>query len=122
MNNFKRAMALVLALVMTMALFAGCGKSGEQLSGGEMVEVDAASLQFPLAETAELNGLTNFPVGTESEPNNRTIFQRLEEQTNVHINWKAIQGDQWGEKIALEMASRASSSTSKSTSMLTCPT
>lgn len=104
MNNFKRAMALVLALVMTMALFAGCGKSGEQLSGGEMVEVDAASLQFPLAETAELNGLTNFPVGTESEPNNRTIFQRLEEQTNVHINWKTIQADQWGEKIALEMA------------------
>ena len=40
MNNFKRAMALVLALVMTMALFAGCGKSGEQLSGGEMVEVE----------------------------------------------------------------------------------
>lgn len=104
MSNFKRAMALVLALVMTMALFAGCGKSGEQLSGGEMVEVDAASLQFPLAETAELNGLTNFPVGTESEPNNRTIFQRLEEQTNVHINWKTIQADQWGEKIALEMA------------------
>ena len=104
MNNFKRAMALVLALVMTMALFAGCGKSGEQLSGGEMVEVDAAFLQFPLAETAELNGLTNFPVGTESEPNNRTIFQRLEEQTNVHINWKTIQADQWGEKIALEMA------------------
>ncbi len=104
MNNFKRAMALVLALVMTMALFAGCGKSGEQLSGGEMVEVDAASLQFPLAETAELNGLTNFPVGTESEPNNRTIFQRLEEQTNVHINWRTIQADQWGEKIALEMA------------------
>lgn len=104
MNNFKRAMALILAMVMTMALFAGCGKSGEQLSGGEMVEVDAASLQFPLAETAELNGLTNFPVGTESEPNNRTIFQRLEEQTNVHINWKTIQADQWGEKIALEMA------------------
>lgn len=104
MNNFKRAMALVLALVMTMALFAGCGKSGEQLSGGEMVEVDVASLQFPLAETAELNGLTNFPVGTESEPNNRTIFQRLEEQTNVHINWRTIQADQWGEKIALEMA------------------
>lgn len=104
MNNFKRVMALVLALVMTMALFAGCGKSDEQLSGGEMVEVDAASLQFPLAETAELNGLTNFPVGTESEPNNRTIFQRLEEKTNVHINWRTIQADQWGEKIALEMA------------------
>jgi len=104
MKNLKRVLALVLALVMTMALFAGCGKSDAQLSNGEMVEVDAETLKFPLAETAELNGLTNFPVGTESEPNNRTIFQRLEEQTNVHINWKTIQSDQWGEKIALEMA------------------
>ena len=78
--------------------------SANAVSNGEMVEVDAATLQFPLAEQATLKGLTNYPVGSESEPNNRTIFQRLEEQTNVHIEWKAIQGDQWGEKIALEMA------------------
>lgn len=104
MKNLKRALSLVLALIMTMALFAGCGGSGAELSNGEMVEVDAETLKFPLAEKAELKGLTNYPVGSESEPNNRTIFKRLEEQTNVHIEWKAIQGDQWGEKIALEMA------------------
>ena len=104
MKNFKRVLSLVLALIMTMAL-AACGGNGDAgLSNGEVVDVDPATLQFPLAETAELNGLTNYPVGSESEPNNRTIFQRLEEQTNVHINWKAIQSDQWGEKIALEMA------------------
>ena len=48
--------------------------------------------------------MTNFPAGTESEPNNRTIFKRLEEQTNVHVEWKTIQSDQWGEKIVLEMS------------------
>ena len=28
----------------------------------------------------------------------------MEEQTNVHVDWKAIQGDQWGDKITLEMS------------------
>lgn len=104
MKNFKRVLSLVLALIMAMSLVACGGKSDVELSNGEMVEVDVATLQFPLAEQATLKGLTNYPVGSESEPNNRTIFQRLEEQTNVHIEWKAIQGDQWGEKIALEMS------------------
>ena len=104
-NSVKRVLALALSLVLTLGLLAGCSNSGTT-PGGESAgtTVDPASLAFPLAEKAELNGLTNFPVGSESEPNNRTIFKRLEEQTNVHINWKAIQGDQWGEKIALEMS------------------
>ena len=104
-NSVKRVLALALSLVLTLGLLAGCGNSGTTPGGASAgTTVDPASLAFPLAEKAELNGLTNFPVGSESEPNNRTIFKRLEEQTNVHINWKAIQGDQWGEKIALEMS------------------
>lgn len=86
-NSVKRVLALALSLVLTLGLLAGCGNSGTT-PGGESAgtTVDPASLAFPLAEKAELNGLTNFPVGSESEPNNRTIFKRLEEQTNVHIN------------------------------------
>ena len=105
-NSVKRVLALALSLVLTLGLLAGCGNSGNNTPGGESAgtTVDPASLAFPLAEKAELNGLTNFPVGSESEPNNRTIFKRLEEQTNVHVNWKAIQSDQWGEKIGLEMS------------------
>lgn len=103
MRKFTKLMSLALAAVLTMSLLAGCG--GGSLGGASAgLEVDPATLQFPLAETATIKGLTNFPVGTESEPNNRTIFKRLEEQTNVHVEWKTIQSDQWGEKIALEMA------------------
>ena len=103
MRKFTKLMSLALAAVLTMSLLAGCG--GGSLGGNSAgLEVDPATLQFPLAETATIKGLTNFPVGTESEPNNRTIFKRLEEQTNVHVEWKTIQSDQWGEKIALEMA------------------
>ena len=104
MKNFRKFLALVLVLAMTTAL-ASCGGGGNAgPSGGAGLEVDPATLQFPLAERAEIAGLTNYPVGSEPDPNNRTIFKRLEEQTNVHVNWKAIQGDQWGDKISLEMA------------------
>ena len=59
---------------------------------------------FPLEKTESFSALTNYPVGTESDPNNRTIFKRLEEATNVHVEWRTIQSDQWGDKITLEMS------------------
>ena len=59
---------------------------------------------FPLEKTESFTALTNYPVGTESDPNNRTIFKRLEEATNVHVEWRTIQSDQWGDKITLEMS------------------
>ena len=89
-----------------LASLAACGgnKSDNTLGSAEMQEVDVADLQFPLAEKATLTGMTQYPANTESDPNNRTIFKRLQEKTNVEIEWKAIQGDQWGEKITLAMA------------------
>ena len=103
--KLRKIMAMILALVMATALLTGCGGSGK--AGGAAsapVEVPEGGYTFPLAEKVEISGLTRFPANTESEPNNRTIYKRLEEQTNVHVNWKAIQADQWGDKIALEMA------------------
>jgi len=108
-NLFKKGSALILSMTTAAVLLAGCGGGGGTsggASGGASggTDVDPATLAFPLAEKAEINGLTNFPAGTESEPNNRTIFKRLEEKTNVHVNWKTIQSDQWGDKIQLEMS------------------
>ena len=88
----------VSAIALTAVLAAG------SLFAGNVKKAYADAYTFPLAEQATLTGLTNFPAGTESEPNNRTIFKRLEEKSNVHIEWRTIQGDQWGEKIQLEMA------------------
>ncbi|MBQ1317675.1 MAG: extracellular solute-binding protein [Lachnospiraceae bacterium] len=104
MKKMHKILSLMLAVIMACAMLAGCG--GQGASGGHAngTDVDPASLQFPLSSKAEISGLINYPAGTESEPNNRTIFKRLEEKTNVHVNWKAIQNDQWGDKIALEMS------------------
>ena len=100
---FKKVMALALAAGMVLTT-AACGGGGAELNNGEVQEVDAESLQFPLKETATIKGMISYPANTESDPNKRTIFKRLEEQTNVHVEWDAIQGDQWGDKISLAMA------------------
>ena len=102
--NKRRIISLVLALVMTAALLAGCGGGGAGGGNSKGLEVDPAEVAMPLAEKATIKGLTRFPANTESEPNNRTIFKRLEEQTNVHVEWRTIQSDQWGDKIQLEMS------------------
>ena len=101
-RKMTRIMAAAAACVMAFSA-AGCG-GGAKLNNGEMQVVDASELQFPLAETKTLTGLISYPAGSESEPNNRTIFKRLEEETNVHVEWQAIQSDQWGDKIPLAMS------------------
>ena len=90
-----KILALVMAFVMMASLLAGCGGSGKTGGASAPVEVPEGGYKFPLEEKAEISGLTRYPANTESEPNNRTIYKRLEEKTNVHVNWKTIQGDQW---------------------------
>ena len=107
-RTLQKVTSVLLISAMAASVLAGCGKGGKNSdtgsSGSSASQGEIQAYTFPLAEKAELSGLTSFPPGTESEPNNRTIFKRLEEQTNVHINWRTIQGDQWGEKIQLEMS------------------
>ena len=106
MKNFyiKPMAPLMLAAGMVLSLTA-CGRSVSSLNTGEEMQVvDPATLQFPLAEKKTLTGMISYPPSTESNPNNRTIFKRLQEATNVEIDWMAIQSDQWGDKIALNMA------------------
>ena len=95
MKKSSRFLSLALAVIMVAALFAVAPVAYAK---------EPDSYSFPLAEKATIKGLTSFPVGSESEPNNRTIFKRLEEATNVHVDWRAIQSDQWGDKITLEMS------------------
>lgn len=100
----KRVTAAALAAGMVFSLTACGGKSNVELNTGELQEVDLSELEFPLAEKTTLTGMISYPANTESNPNNRTIFKRLQEKTNVEIEWTAIQSDQWSDKITLAMA------------------
>lgn len=102
---WKRTVSTAMAATMIAMAFTGCGsKSSAKLNDGSFKEVDASTLEFPLKEKATLTGTISYPANTESDPNKRTIFERLQEQTNVEIDWTAIQADQWSDKISLEMA------------------
>ena len=99
-RNFLKAAALA-GSAMALTACGGKGSAGDEAAAAVAVD---GPVEFPLAETVTLTGTTNYPAGSESEPNNRTIFKRLEESTNVHIEWTAIQSDQWGDKISLNMS------------------
>lgn len=103
-NMLRKTTSVVLVAGMLASMMTGCGKEKVVLNDGTFKEVEASTLEFPLAEKTTLTGTISYPANTESDPNKRTIFERLQEQTNVEIDWTAIQGDQWGDKISLEMA------------------
>ncbi len=101
----KRTVAFMLVAATTLSLTACGGRTAASLNTGEEMQVvDLAELQFPLAEKKTLTGMISYPANTEPNPNNRTVFKRLQEATNVEIEWMAIQSDQWGDKIALNMS------------------
>lgn len=102
-KNQKMAFALA-ALAFGTSLFLGCKDKNVSLNSGDIQKVDPDELAFPLKEKTVISGLTSFPPNTESNPNNRTIFRRLQEKTNVEVKWTAIQSDQWNDKITLAMA------------------
>lgn len=107
--KMKRAKAMIATAlaVCTVVSMSGCGKSKVELNDGTFQEVDKSELEFPLSEKTTLTGMTTYPANTESDPNNRTIFKRLQENTNVEIDWTAIQSDQWSDKVSLAMANPA---------------
>ncbi len=98
----KRIIAAALVACMVFCL-AGCGGKKE-INDGTFRPVDKEDLEFPMKEKTTLTGMISYPANTESEPNNRTIFKRLQEKTNVEIEWTAIQADQWADKISLNMS------------------
>ncbi|MBR6912441.1 MAG: extracellular solute-binding protein, partial [Treponema sp.] len=104
MKRVMNAVCVLAALSVGTGIFFGCRGKDVSLNGGEMQKVDPAELAFPLKKRTVITGLTSFPANTESNPNNRTIFKRLQEKTNVEVQWTAMQSDQWNDKITLAMA------------------
>ncbi len=101
-RQIRRWMALLLVLLISLSL-AACGRNSVA-----QAEIDpdtpAEEVAFPLAEQGELSFITNAPARTEQDPNKRTIFKRMEEQTNVHIKWTCFVSDQFNDKKNLALA------------------
>ena len=81
----------------------GCGKQ-QRLDAEINPDTPVSDVQFPLKETEELSFITSAPATSTQDPNKRVIFQRMEEQTNVHIDWTCFVSDQFSDKKNLALA------------------
>ena len=95
----KRKVNALLAIVLSMTMMvgvAGCGKE-RQLAAEIDPDTPISEVQFPLKETAELSFITSAPAQSKLVTNERVIFQRMVEQTNVHIDWTFFVSDQFSD-------------------------
>lgn len=101
-KGIRRLLCTLLGVALLTSL-TGCGEAAVgQADVNPSTPVEAVA--FPLAEKGELSFITNAPARTEQDPNKRTIFKRLEEKTNVHIDWTCFVSDQFGDKKNLALA------------------
>lgn len=98
----KRLICMGISLLMAV-LLSGCG-SREASSADPNPDTPAEAVAFPLNEKKELSFITSAPATTTQEPNEKLIFQRMEEQTNVHIEWTCFVEDQFADKKNLALA------------------
>ena len=101
-RSFKKLITLSLTLAMLTGV-AGCGKQ-QSLNAETNPDTPASDVQFPLKEKAELSFITSAPATSTQDPNERTIFKRMEKQTNVHIDWTCFVSDQFSDKKNLALA------------------
>lgn len=99
MKNGKRIMFTALAAGMLVGL-CGCGNSVKTSNTNNEI----TDLNFPLKKTATLSFITSAPSGSTQNPNDRLIFKRLQEETNVEINWTCFVSDQFADKKNLALA------------------
>ncbi len=101
-NRVRSLLALGLSLTMMVSIM-GCGKQ-QRLDAEINPDTPVSDVQFPLKETEELSFITSAPATSTQDPNKRVIFQRMEEQTNVHIDWTCFVSDQFSDKKNLALA------------------
>lgn len=101
-RSIKRLTGLGLSAMLVVSLF-GC--SAKNIQTAEIhPNTPLSEVAFPLKETKELSFITSAPAQTTQKPNEKLIFQRLEEQTNVHINWICFIDNQFADKKNLALA------------------
>lgn len=104
-KRMKKPLSVLLASFMVLSAVA-CGSKGGGAAEavGKGSDGNPVDITFPLKETATLSFITNASANSTQNPNERVIFQRLEEKTNVHIDWTCFVEDQFSDKKNLALA------------------
>ena len=97
---FKRVACLALAGVIT-ASTAGCGKG----AGNQEV---LKNVSFPLKKSASLKVMTKASALSTQNPEEKLIFKRIHDKTNVDIEWTCYVEDQFTDKRNLALSKKNS--------------
>ncbi|MGP6145856.1 ABC transporter substrate-binding protein [Jeotgalibaca sp. A122] len=100
MNKRKKVFPLVLGASASL-LLAACGGSTGSASSEDYELTDVS---FPLEETVTLKMTTSSSPLAPADPNEKLIFERLQEKTGVQIDWKNYSSD-YVEKRNLDISS-----------------
>lgn len=76
-KRMKALLAIGLSAII-MVCSAGCGNGKEHMKAETDPDTPVEDVSFPLKEKAELSFITSAPATSTQEPNERTIFERLE--------------------------------------------
>lgn len=82
-------------------LLAGCGSKENKTTSSE--DYGLSDISLPLEEKVTLRGITSSSPLAPEDPNEKLIYKRLEEDTNVHIDWTNYNSD-FAEKRNLDIA------------------
>lgn len=95
---------MVIPMVLASGLVLGaCGK-GDGGSAKASPNYELEKISLPLKEKVSLKMMSQSAALAPKDPNDKLIFQRLEEDTNVHIDWTNYNAD-FIEKRNLDIAS-----------------
>lgn len=97
----KNKKFLASLLVVVPLVLSACGESETASSK----DYELTDIEFPLEEKVTLNFMSQSPPLAPNDPNDKLIFQRLEEDTNVHIDWTNYSSGDFAEKRNLDIAS-----------------
>ena len=101
-KNIYQFMGIFLSVIFLLSL-AGC--NGRDIKSADAnPDTPVEDVAFPLKEKQELSFITNAPARTLQDPNKKAIFERLEKQTNVQIDWTCFVTDQFPDKKNLALA------------------
>ncbi|WP_303973970.1 ABC transporter substrate-binding protein [Streptococcus merionis] len=100
MKTWKKLAGFGLASLSVVTL-AACGSSG---GGASSPDYELSNVTFPLKEKVSLKITTGSSTLAPQDPNDKLIYKRLEEKTNLHIDWTNYTSD-YAEKRNLDISS-----------------
>lgn len=105
-KRFQKFVAIVAMATIVTSLTA-CGNKNSATEAKQEVTQEipeSKGIEFPLAESARLSILTSAEATSTQKPDEKVIYQRIKEETNVDIDWTCYVKDQFIDKRNLTLA------------------